>query len=113
MTSQSRKHRGYKSQDLVAQALRVIFPHAQSAGAGRTGVDITGTPGLAVEVKARRSMNLPAWLRQAAQESRAGLPVVVHRPDGFGEASILQWPVTMTLETFMEFLKRAGFGEQS
>ena len=44
MPSQSRKHRGYRTQKLVAEYLaKRGFPFAESTGAGRSGTDITGT----------------------------------------------------------------------
>jgi hypothetical protein len=86
------------------------FPNAESTGSGRAGVDILGLIGFAVEVKARRDLNLTAWLRQAAKDARVGLPVVIHRPDGFGEASVSSWPVTLTLSDFTTLIHEAGYG---
>jgi hypothetical protein len=105
----SRKRRGSETQATVAQWFQVNgWPYAESAGAGRTGSDVTGIPGLACEVKARRDLNLLAWLRQAA--AGEGLPFVVHRPDGMGLAAVASWPVTMRLEDFTGLLHAAGYG---
>src|SRR5207344_2215708 len=99
MPSPTRKRRGSETQTAVAQWFAANgWPYAEPTGAGRTGPDITGIPGLACEVKARRGLDLPRWLRQAA--TGAGLPFVVHRPDGMGPAVIGSWPVTMRLEDF-------------
>lgn len=106
----SRKRRGSQTQTTVAQWFATNgWPFAESTGAGRTGSDVTGIPGLACEVKARRDLNLTAWLRQAA--SGRGLPFVVHRPDGFGPATVASWPVTMRLEDFTRLLHAAGYGD--
>ena len=52
MTSQSRKHRGYRSQKVVAMYLAENgFPFAESTGAGRSGADITGVGKIDFEVK--------------------------------------------------------------
>ena len=111
-TNTSRKARGMRTQKVVAEWFQSNgFPHAESTGSGRAGVDILGLIGFAVEVKARRDLALTEWLRQAAKESRVGLPVVIHRPDGFGEASVAAWPVTMTLATFTTLVREAGYGE--
>jgi hypothetical protein len=111
MASQSRKHRGYASQRLVAEWFaKHGFPYAESAGAGRPGVDVTGMPGVALEVKARRGFNLTGWLAQATGERRHGVPAVIVRPDGYGPARIHQWGAVMTLEDFTELLRLAGFG---
>lgn len=105
----SRKQRAHETETLVAGWFSANgWPHAEPVGSGRPGSDVTGMPGLCVEVKARRDLNLPQWLRQHAL---AGVPVlVVHRPDGFGPASIGSWPVTMRLDDFTGILKAAGYG---
>lgn len=86
------------------------WPYATDAGAGRNGSDILGVPGLAVEVKARRDLNLTAWLRQASAEK--GLPIVIHRPDGFGPGAIADWPVTFRLADAVKLLRAAGYGDR-
>lgn len=109
MSNQSRKDRGMETQKLVTLWFRARgWPHAESAGSGRPGVDVLGMPGLAPEVKARRQLNLTAWLKQA--KAQPGLPFVVHRPDGYGEARLADWPVTMRLEDFTQLLHDAGYG---
>jgi len=78
-------------------------------------------PGLLVEVKARRDLNLPAWLKQHdkeyLQDLKTGLPgtwlphvLLVHRPDGYGPARVAEWPVTMRLDDFTSLLHEAGYG---
>lgn len=107
--STHRRARGAETQRLVAaQFAATYWPYATDAGAGRNGVDILGVPGLSVEVKARRDLNLPAWLRQAADQP--GLPLVVHRPDGAGPATVGDWPCTFRLADALELLHDAGFG---
>ena len=60
--TQHRKHRGFRTQLLVAQYLAANgWPWAESAGAGRPGADITGTPDVAVEVKARADWSPLSW----------------------------------------------------
>lgn len=110
--TQSRKHRGYKSQDIVAEWFRGSgWPYAESTGAGRQGIDVTGLPGIAVEVKARRGLNLTGWLRQATGERRNGLPVLIVRPDGYGPKRIAEWPAIMTLADLTRLLREAGYGD--
>ena len=105
----SRKRRGSETQAAVAAWFAANgWPYAESAGAGRQGPDVTGIPGLACEVKARRDLNVLAWLRQAA--AGKGLPFVVHRPDGMGPAAVASWPVTLRLEDFTGLLHAAGYG---
>lgn len=108
--TQARKHRGLRSQKVVAEWFQGHgFVYAESAGAGRSGSDITGTPGLNIEVKARRGFSPLAWLRQAHAASLKGLPFVVFRNDGQGEANVGEWGVVMRLDRFTDLLKEAGY----
>lgn len=108
--SQSRKHRGYRTQKVVADWFRDSgMVYAESAGAGRSGSDVIGVPGLNIEVKARRAFSPLAWLRQAHAAKGGGLPFVVFRCDGQGEASVGEWGVLLTLETMTGLLKEAGY----
>lgn len=108
----TRKSRGAETQRVVAgwYAERG-WPFAESTGAGRPGIDITGMPGLAVEVKARRDFSPLTWLKQACGQRHRGLPFVVHRPDGMGPAALADWPVTMRLEDHTALLRAAGYGD--
>lgn len=106
----TRKARAAETQRCVAGYLAGNgWPYATDAGAGRQGSDILGTPGLAIEVKGRRDYSPLAWLRQASNGT--GLPLVVHRPDGMGPASIADWPVTLRLRDAVALLRAAGYGD--
>ena len=106
----TRKARGAETQRCVANYFAGHgWPYASDAGAGRQGSDILGTPGLAIEVKGRRDYSPMAWLRQAS--NGVGLPLIVHRPDGMGPASIADWPVTLRLRDAVALLRAAGYGE--
>ncbi len=111
MPSRARRDRGRETEGAVAGFLRDNgFPFAERVGSGAPGADITGTPGVGFEVKARRELNLPAWLRQADQYD--GLAVVIHRPDGFGVEKVGLWPMTLRLKDGAELLIDAGYGER-
>jgi hypothetical protein len=109
-TAATRRSRGWQTQNAVARYLRENgFPHAESAGSGRSGSDVLGTPGVAFEVKSRRDLDPLAWLRQAAKGAVHGdVPAVVFRPDGMGLISIDSWPVLLRLEDFVVLLRAAG-----
>jgi hypothetical protein len=111
--SRHRKQRGMQTQVAVAGYLAENgWPFATDAGPGRPGSDILGVPGLAIEVKARRGLDLPAWLRQAAKAAGAnGLPICIHRPDGMGPATVADWPATMRLVDLVTLLRLAGYGD--
>jgi hypothetical protein len=111
MPSQHRKHRGYKSQKIVADYLvSQGWPYAQSTGAGRSGTDITGTIGIDWEVKARKDFNPSGAIKQLKDRSKENiLPVAVLRLNGQGEANVGEWPVILRLEDFVGLLKSAGY----
>ena len=111
--TQSRKHRGYNSQRIVADWFTTNgWPYAEPVGAGRAGSDITGMPGIDIEVKARRGFDPLAAMRQ--QEERAAfidIAFAILRRDGQGPAVIGGWPVVIRLDQFTELLRAAGYGE--
>jgi hypothetical protein len=111
MPSQSRKHRGYKSQDILADKLvEEGWPYAKSTGAGRTGTDVTGTIGIDWEVKARKDFNPSAAIKQLKERSDEKLlPIAVLRLNGQGPASIGDWPAVLRLDDLIRLLKEAGY----
>ncbi len=111
-STQTRKRRGADTQRIVARRLqRDIYPYAEPIGAGQNGADITGTPGVAIEVKARRGLSLGEWLRQAVRQAAGGdVPVLVVRLDGQGEATIDDWPAVLPLHVLLQLLADAGYG---
>ena len=118
----TRKQRAHDSETAVAGWFKANgWPFAEPVGAGRSGTDVTGMPGLIVEVKARRDFRPVEWLKQhaltrvamePAGDSVRGLPLpfVVWRPDGMGPASIGSWGVMMRLDDFTALLREAGYG---
>lgn len=107
--SQHRKHRGYKSQAIVAEYLKANgWPYAQSAGAGRTGSDITGVP-FDVEVKARRGLNIAAVMKQL-KDRKTTFGFGVLRLDGQGEKNIEEWVAVLRLADLIDLLKKAENG---
>jgi hypothetical protein len=109
-----RKERGRQTERLVAEFLRLtgIAPHAEPVGASRPGDDITGAPGLHIEVKATKACTPRAWLRQITARGGDGIAFAVWRPDGMGGASIAQWPVIIELGEFADLLIDAREGDR-
>lgn len=108
MTS-SRVTRGRQTEALVADYLRSHgFPDAERMAASLPGADIRNTGEVSIEVKARRGLDLPGWLKQAG--SREGVPVLIVRPDGYGEAKIEKWAMIIPLGEGTELLRKAGYG---
>lgn len=108
----ARKVRGRRSEKVVAERLRVLYPYAHAVNSSAPGPDILETPGMAVEVKARRGLDLVGWLRQARRNAGRHLPVLVVRGDGQGEATVDDWAVVLRLADFIDLAGHAGHGEQ-
>lgn len=110
--TQSRKHRGRQTEHLVADYLRERgWPFAEAVGAGRSGSDITGTPDVAVEVKARAGFDPKAALEQAEAAADGRLPFAVTRLNGQGPASIEEWPAVIRFGDLVRLLRAAGYGD--
>lgn len=107
---------GTKAETATVRYLRANgFPHAERAalsGRDDTG-DVTGTPGLAWEVRNRRQVRLVSWLRDAVARKRvrhADYGALVHKPDGMGEGSVADWPATLPLGDLVLLYRQAGYG---
>lgn len=109
--SPNRKRRGRETEIMVAAAFSTDgWPYAVAVGAGTPGRDVTGVPGLAVEVKARANFDPMAHLRQANRHAKDDeIPVVVMRPNGYGVTTVDEWPVFLTFDQFRRLLKEAGY----
>lgn len=111
MTTQARKARGMRTQLVIARHLnRNGWPFAESAGAGRQGSDILGTPDLAIEVKARTGFQPLAWVKQAEAASDGRLPVVIFRCNGQGEDAA-RYPAMLRTGDLIRLLHAAGYGD--
>ncbi len=114
MASQTRKHRGYRSQKVAALYLAESgFPFAESTGAGRSGTDITGCVGIDWEVKARTGFEPMAAIKQLKERAKEGvLGLVLMRLNGQGEESVKDWVVIMRFEDAVNLLRGSGYGEK-
>ena len=102
----ARVRRGRKTQDLVADRIRHLFPSARGVPASLGGVDVQNTPGWALECKATATVTLPLWMRQAKKNAGAtDVPVVIYRANGFGEASIDHWAAVIPLGELVRIME--------
>ena len=102
--SQHRKHRGYKTQKIVADYFVANgWDYAQPVGAGRQGSDITGVP-FDVEVKARAKLDLSALMNQLKERRELKLGFGVCRLNGQGEKSVGDFVAIMRLEDLVNLL---------
>jgi hypothetical protein len=110
--SQSRKHRGYRTEKVVAEYLSQWWSHAIANGAGRAGNDVTGIP-FNLEIKARSSFQPKAWIDQVTKRSQSdgnSLPVVVCRLNGQGEVPG-NYLAFMRLSDLVGLLLAAGYAD--
>jgi hypothetical protein len=110
--SQSRKHRGYATEKLVAQFLTKWFPYALPNGAGRSGSDVTGVPYIDIEVKARASFQPKQWIDQVSKrtETSGGLPVVVCRLNG-QKTDVGNYLAFVRFSDLVDLLVKAGYAK--
>lgn len=107
------KRKGTAAESAVVSYLNSRdWPYAERrtlAGKDDRG-DITGIPGVVIEVKSHATMDLAGWLKEAERErlnDRANLGVVWHKKRGTTNPG--EWYVTMSGETFAELLQNAGY----
>jgi hypothetical protein len=110
MASQHRKHRGYRTQRVIADYLKTWYPHAESAGAGRTGSDVTNVP-FDIEIKARAGFDPKSLLNQLKVRSKDKLGFGVMRLNGQGETPE-DYCVIMRFEDLCHLLEQAKYPTQ-
>jgi len=111
LPSQSRKHRGYRTEKVVAEYLSRWWPHALANGAGRSGNDVTGIP-INLEIKARSTFQPKQWIDQVSKRSDVSgdLPVVICRMNGQGE-DVEKYLAFMRVGDLVNLLLAAGYGD--
>lgn len=90
-----------KRGELELAAILAEYGYNVTRGASQnygTEPDLSGLPGIHVEVKRQERLNLAAALEQAERDARrfGGLPAVFHR------ASRTRWKVSMYLDDWMK-----------
>lgn len=106
--TQSRKHRGYRTERVIESYLSQWWENA-SVGRG-AGKDIHNVP-FDCEIKARTEFQPLAWLKQVTK--RAGgkeLPFVVCRMNGQGEDAA-EYLAFMRFGDLVQLLLKAGYGD--
>lgn len=128
------RDRGNRLQNALATYLTRWWPHAESAGSGRNGTDVLGTPGIDWECKTaadfKRDFRPGAWVRQSQERAydcgclpsvrpcvpgcdeltgQPDIPVVVYFPPGIGEANTANTLAIVPLHALMSMLQDAGY----
>ena len=103
------REKGKRGEREVAKIFRdagYAEAHRTSQYCGKTGdaSDVTGVPGLHLEVKFVEKEAVRSWYGQAVRDAEAAgrgdTPVVIHRK------THEDWLVTLSLDDFIEILKR-------
>ena len=107
MTSQHRKHRGFRTERVVAAYLQQWWSGA-TVGRGN-GKDIVGVP-YDLEVKARSTFNPVEWARQGRKrtEKSGELSLVVCRMNGQGEDAA-EYLAFLKFSDLVALLVKAGY----
>jgi hypothetical protein len=102
--------RGRATQEMIAARLRGLgLVYAQSRPASLPGEDITGVPGLYIEVKAKERVEPMLWTRENAAKAGNSLPFVVWRGRGQGPANLDEWVVMSRWADHEQLLGEAGY----
>jgi len=107
--SQSRKHRGYRTERVIESYLSQWWENA-SIGRG-AGKDIHNVP-FDCEIKARTEFQPLAWLKQVTKRVAASneLPFVVCRMNGQGEDAA-EYLAFMRFGDLVQLLLMSGYGD--
>ena len=107
--SQSRKHRGYRTERVIESYLSQWWENA-SVGRG-AGKDIHNVP-FDCEIKARTEFQPLAWLKQVTKRASVPneLPFVVCRMNGQGEDAA-EYLAFMRFGDLVQLLLKAGYGD--
>lgn len=123
------RDRGIRLQNALAAYLRQWWPSAESAGSGRPGTDVLGTPGVVWENKTAAEWDVLAWVRQARRHTTArvfavlgedgrdsgqskyvsDIPIVVYWPRGIGEQSADLTLCIVPTGVMVRLLREAGY----
>jgi hypothetical protein len=109
MPSQTRKHRGYRTERVIQSYLSQWWGSA-SVGRG-AGKDIHNVP-FDCEIKARTDFQPLAWLKQVTKRAadHRELPFVVCRMNGQGEDAA-EYLAFMRFGDLVQLLLMAGYGD--
>jgi hypothetical protein len=105
-----RVERGRATQEMLAARLRGLgLVYAASRPASLAGEDITGVPGMYIEVKAKERAEPLRWTRENAAKAGRALPFVVWRARGQGPATLGEWVVMTRWADHEQLLGEAGY----
>lgn len=109
MTSRS-KIKGSKAEREVVKYLNEWYPYAERRLAGATDDkgDVSGVPGVCIEIKDHAKMALAGWIEEMLLETRnakAWTGVVIHKRKG--KSNPAEWYASMPVWMWVELLRKA------
>lgn len=111
MSGATSRRKGYTAENEVVKHLRDNgFPYAERRAPGTDGPDITGTPGIAWEIKNQAKMELASWVDQAeTQRAAIAAPYapVIHKRKGVTDVG--RWYATLPVNQLLSLLEEAGY----
>lgn len=101
---------------LVKFLARHGFPHAERRALHGTDDkgDITGTVGLAWEVKNHKSYHFPQWMKETeieALNAKADYGILVVKPNRVGVDNVGDWWAVLSVAEVVSLLREAGYGD--
>lgn len=107
--SSKAKAKGSKAERDVVAYLKKWFPYVDRRLAGATldKGDISGIPGVTIEIKNHARLDLSGWLAELQTEmnnDKAETGVVIHKRKGKGNVG--DWYATMPVSVWIELIRR-------
>lgn len=115
MSSKS-KAKGSQAERDVVKWLKQWFPYADRRLAGATldKGDISGIPGVTIEIKNHAKMDIAGWVAELETEmdnDKAWTGTVLHKRKG--KSDVGQWYCTMPAKVWIDLLRRAQDGRKT
>jgi len=109
------RRKGAAAENEVVKYLRAHgFPYAEKrlAGSDDPMGDITGIPGVVIEVKNHATLDLGGWVTQLVEElafTKADVGAVIHKRKG--RTDVGDWYATLPAHLLVRLLVEAGYGQ--
>lgn len=102
------KAKGTAAEKAVCDYLRDFFPHVERralAGSGDRG-DVAGIPGVCLEVKNTKTMDLAGWLKEAEKEAaNDGAEIYAAIAKKRGTTNVAEWYAIMPVDVLVALLQ--------
>jgi len=106
----ARVRRGRESERALASYMRANgWPFAEPCPAFAPGPDVTGVPGVSLEIKSRTRPEPGAAMKQA--EAHPGLAVGVFRLNGTGTSDPGSWLAMLRVRDLVPLMRSDGYGD--